>query len=547
VHFNIKAFNCCKVITIPPFGTLIKKIKVASYRKHFILKQEQQEEMRFQKRQTGAIKRATFLPIIPLVRQVIPSTDKDKAAFITFELKVRAGTGTGTPSYKKFMKTFEEGSPQEWMDVLTGLKEIWKQNSVNGATDRAATISAILKGDSLTAFDTAMEDARVNPDPEEDDEESAAPLDMTNEMVENCLRSVTETVFPFRSLETQKQWMLRYMKKPFDLSSKSMMTSLNRINNYLPSFPQANAASKFSDSEIIGLMEFALPPAWRKAFDLKGYVPSDDDKARLVDECERIERHETPIAYGKNEEEDDNNNNNKNRKNRKFGNSGRGDKKNDEKRVAGGGQFFCKKCGPNATHDTDRCFILKKLAREKESNGKAYAKPYSKRTFRKEVNAIARRAGKNDGLKIVASALKRKQGKQEKHAKRVSKMRMHAAAKKPESDSDSSSSGSMHNMEMRIPRKKVVKQLRFNFSGFPNPTFPSAFQKKKPAKVKAVASKEKSIFYDLMDEDSEEEDEVMKDDSDNKATEEELAFLKSIDKEEKKAASKADQSDQESK
>jgi hypothetical protein len=143
------------------------------------------------------------------------------------------------------------------------------------------------------------------------------------------------------------------------------------------------------------------------------------------------------------------------------------------------------------------------------------------------------------------SALKPEQGKQEK-SNRVTKTRAAAAVKKPESDSDSSSSGSMHNMEMRIPRKKVVKQLRFNFSKFPNPTFPSAFQKR-PAKVKAAARKEKSIFYDLMDMESEDEDEVMKDDSDNKATEEELAFLKSIDKEEKKAASKADQSDQESK
>jgi hypothetical protein len=160
-------------------------------------------------------------------QQVIPSTDKDKSAFITFELKVCTGTGAGTPSYKKFMKTFEEGSPQEWMDVLTGLRKVWKQNSVNGVTDCAATISAILKGDSLMAFETLMEDARVDPDPEEDEEDSAAPLDMTTEMVENCLCSVTETVFPFCSLETQKQWMLRYMKKPFDLLSKSMMTSLN--------------------------------------------------------------------------------------------------------------------------------------------------------------------------------------------------------------------------------------------------------------------------------------------------------------------------------
>jgi hypothetical protein len=74
----------------------------------------------------------------------------------------------------------------------------------------------------------------------------------------------------------------------------------------LPSFPQANAASKFSDLEVIGLMEFALPAAWRKAFDLKGYVPADEDKARLVDECERIEHHETPIAQAK--DNDDSNN-----------------------------------------------------------------------------------------------------------------------------------------------------------------------------------------------------------------------------------------------
>jgi hypothetical protein len=59
------------------------------------------------------------------------------------------------------------------MDVLTGQKEIGKQNSVNGATDCAATISAILKGDSLMAFETAMEDARVDPDPEEDNKESS--------------------------------------------------------------------------------------------------------------------------------------------------------------------------------------------------------------------------------------------------------------------------------------------------------------------------------------------------------------------------------------
>jgi hypothetical protein len=39
---------------------------------------------------------------------------------------------------------------------------------------------------------------------------------------------------------------------------------------------------------------------------------------------------------------------------------------------------------------------------------------YSKRTFRKEVNAIARRAGKHGGIKLVEKAIKREQGKQAK-------------------------------------------------------------------------------------------------------------------------------------
>ena len=117
--------------------------------------------MRFQRRNNNnksyKTKNPTFQPILPLVRVKLASDEADKSKFISFELKVRAGTGAGTPSYKKFMRTFEEGTPQEWMDVLTGLKEIWKQNSVNGPTDRAATIAAILKGDSRIAFDTALE------------------------------------------------------------------------------------------------------------------------------------------------------------------------------------------------------------------------------------------------------------------------------------------------------------------------------------------------------------------------------------------------------
>jgi hypothetical protein len=106
------------------------------------------------------------------------------------------------------MRTFEEGSPQELMDVLTGLREIWKQNSVNALHDQATTIAAILKGDSLTAFEVALEDAR-NP---EDAIGVKDLIEMTKEHIKIALRAVTEIVFPFRALENQKQWMNRYFR-----------------------------------------------------------------------------------------------------------------------------------------------------------------------------------------------------------------------------------------------------------------------------------------------------------------------------------------------
>jgi hypothetical protein len=180
-------------------------------------------------------------PILPLVPERLELENKDKTTIITFDLKVRAGTGAGTPSYKKHMRTFDKGTPQEWMELVTSLREIRQQNSVNGAHDHAATVAAVLKGDSRIAFEAAIEDAWTDPN-------AAALIPLTADHVKESLCAVTTIVFPFHALETQKQWMNKYMKKPFDLSAKMMSTALSRINNYLPSFPDGDASSKFTDA-----------------------------------------------------------------------------------------------------------------------------------------------------------------------------------------------------------------------------------------------------------------------------------------------------------
>jgi hypothetical protein len=50
------------------------------------------------------------------------------------------------------------------MEVMTGLREIWLQNSVDDLMDMSNTVVAILKGDSLTAYEAAVEDLTVNLD-----------------------------------------------------------------------------------------------------------------------------------------------------------------------------------------------------------------------------------------------------------------------------------------------------------------------------------------------------------------------------------------------
>jgi hypothetical protein len=138
-------------LKIPLFGALYKKIKIAQYCLHLTWKREKEEEMCFQKRQ-GYNKKTTpkFLLVIPLLpTKLLLDELKDKPAYITLTLQVSKGSGPGTPTYRKSIRTFDEGDPQQWMEVITGLKEIWAQNSITVPTDMLNTAVAILKGDSL--------------------------------------------------------------------------------------------------------------------------------------------------------------------------------------------------------------------------------------------------------------------------------------------------------------------------------------------------------------------------------------------------------------
>jgi hypothetical protein len=294
VQCKFIAFNCLKVFENSPVWRPLQEDQDCSIPPSFDLEKRKGRRNAFPKTPSVQQENYTpkFLPVIPLLpTKLLLDELKDKSAYITFTLQVSKGSGPGSSTYRKSIRTFEEGDPQQWIEVITGLKEIWAQNSITAPTDMSNTVVAILKGDSLTSYETAMEDNCTNPE-----DEFLVMVPMTEQHIDDALLAVTSQIFPYCALETQKQWMSKYARKPYEMGAKQFVTSMSRINNYIPFFPNVAVLLKYSKEELLNILEFSVPPHWRKAFDLRDYLPTSDDKARFISECERVKRNETPLA-----------------------------------------------------------------------------------------------------------------------------------------------------------------------------------------------------------------------------------------------------------
>jgi len=345
-------------------------------------------------RRTGG----SLQPVLPLVCETIPSSEEERSQYISFELRARVGAPDASTKYKKYVRKFEEGTPQMWIDLVKDMTEIWTQNSMAGGTDRASTARALIRGKSLTAFEAALQLARTGAD--------GIEAAITPENVATSLAAVAETVFPHRALETQKLWMNRSMFKPRAMTTRLTSAVMSRINNALPLFPTGVDTSKFTEPELVGLLEWSLPPAWREKFDLKGYIPSEFSRTRLVTECEAIERHLRP---------DDGNSNNKTtektkspkKRGRGENSNTRGDRNSGNKKT----KFFCTEHGNNPTHPTSECWTLKN--RDRENSGSNKSRPnnsnrsFSNKSFRKELHLLSKKSSKKEVLDLYAGAIQK--------------------------------------------------------------------------------------------------------------------------------------------
>ena len=165
---------------------------------------------------------------LSLIEETPVEDEKNKARFITIELKCRAGaTSASAVSYKKHIRLFEVGSPQEFVDVSRAIEEVWTQNNITAPADKVNIVRMVVKGESFTTFEDSISIQQ-------------GEGDLTNEMVEKAMDAVAEATFPHRALFHQKRWMQNGMKKPRALSSRQAVAALTKMNNALPYFPGAS-------------------------------------------------------------------------------------------------------------------------------------------------------------------------------------------------------------------------------------------------------------------------------------------------------------------
>ena len=297
--------------------------------------------------------------------------------------------------------------------AMRDMHEVWTQNAINGPADRAGIVRAVLRDDALAQFETSMESQL----------ELEANNQITLVIVETALKAVSASVFPHRALENQKLWMRRHMKKPLSMSYRTLQAKVVQMNQYLPAFPDATEADRFSVQELLGILEYALPSHWRQKFDLDGYVPTEHNRARLLRECEALERNEPGDLSRKVP-----------RKRAKK------DKAKNPVAKKGDKGKYCREHGWG-THTTPECWTLHPELMPDKFKDKVGSKPKAK-PANKETHAMLRAAMK-DQLHELLTTLQKKGKKQVRfqNSKKVAK-------KRKVSQESSDSENSVHEMDV---------------------------------------------------------------------------------------------------
>ena len=129
------------------FAALIDRVKIANRRKEIAYHNRINSMLTTVKKMSRTpAKQPGLYAILPLVpEKLTDEEEKDRSKYLEFLLKTRAGSAESAAKYKKSVRIFQEGTPQQWINLMVAVEEIWNQNSITKGPDKVASLQALIR------------------------------------------------------------------------------------------------------------------------------------------------------------------------------------------------------------------------------------------------------------------------------------------------------------------------------------------------------------------------------------------------------------------
>ena len=214
-------------------------------------------------------------PAIALLQGKRPKYDPSE--LIKFECRqqvedVDEGTTSATGAkYTVTIAKFGGGSPEELLDFLKNLYEVFEGQEVYHARGRHNMMQQVLSGDALACFNNKSEELSV----------------MSSSNFNKCVQALKEHIFPYQSLPYQKRFMRNAFKKPSNWTIRQFVSRLQEVNNYLPAFPPFKGDQKLAEEEIIEILKYGSPAKWTHELTRQGDGGKEKTLSEIVQFFER--------------------------------------------------------------------------------------------------------------------------------------------------------------------------------------------------------------------------------------------------------------------
>ena len=321
-------------------------------------------------------------PVIPLERPV-PKEFNSKN-YLTNKCQSVPGDNTSS-SYSVTVQYFEEGTPEEWLELLAAHKRVCIGQNITNGPGMYDVLRRHLKGTAVTKYGNVARDT--------------GPQTIQNFKI--VVKELTKYFFPQHAVRTQKRYIRRFIRKPKDMKFRAFVNRVLELNGHLDKFPEETTnvtPTILENDEIKDILHHACPKSWQDQMTTLGFNFPEKTIEDMIEFCERFEQIEDDVIPKKKKSSRKESSSSSSKKTTRKRNtvsfnsssSSFDDSSEDEKFK------WCKYHGKCA-HTTDECEDIERMCKEDKkrkrrtrfNDRKRDVKRRTKYVKKSEVNALA--------------------------------------------------------------------------------------------------------------------------------------------------------------